>query len=218
MNSKRNRVLVVATVGVLAVMAAGCSTTNASGGSKRDPDKVVNLAVNGTLDTLDATVSSSEETLANIYDALVTNDPQGQPQLSLATSYTHSADNRTWTYHLRNGVKFQDGGALTSADVKFTYMTVKGDETSRRHAFTTNLKSVGTPDAKTVVFNLDKPAVWQSSGAGMWVVSKAAYQKMGPKQFAKTPVGSGPYEVKKILPGPKIVLKAFDGYWKGAPR
>ena len=53
--------------------------------------------------------TSAETAAAAIFDALVTLDDKGQPQPKLALSWTHSDDYKTWTFKLRQGVKFHDG-------------------------------------------------------------------------------------------------------------
>jgi ABC-type transport system substrate-binding protein len=56
-----------------------------------------------------------------MYSQLVRFDPDMNPRPELAESWQTSADGLTWTFKLREGVKFHDGQELTSADVKFTF-------------------------------------------------------------------------------------------------
>ena len=59
---------------------------------------------------------------SKIYDGLLEYDTELQPQPSLAESWEVSPDGKSITFKLRQGVKFHDGEALTSADVKFSIM------------------------------------------------------------------------------------------------
>ena len=56
-----------------------------------------------------------------IYDSLVVYNENYESVPNLATGWSHSDDNLTWTFNLQEGVKWHDGEPFTSADVKFTY-------------------------------------------------------------------------------------------------
>jgi peptide/nickel transport system substrate-binding protein len=59
-----------------------------------------------------------------VFDSMLLVDPQGRLQPDLATSVDHSPDGRTWTFHLRHGVKWADGQPFTSADVVYNYQAL----------------------------------------------------------------------------------------------
>ena len=58
--------------------------------------------------------------LSNVYDCLLRLEPDGSLTPALAESYDLSEDGKTYTFHLRQGVKFHDGSEMTAEDVKFT--------------------------------------------------------------------------------------------------
>ena len=58
--------------------------------------------------------------LSNVYDCLLRLEPDGSLTPALAESYDLSEDGKTYTFHLRQGVKFHDGSDMTAEDVKFT--------------------------------------------------------------------------------------------------
>src|SRR5262249_45873914 len=118
----------LASAGVLIVLA-GCSSGGKSGGSTGATSGPVhgrNLVIARTADTqaMKAATGFDHEAISKfeqIYQTLYTvtnNGKNGKPWL--ATSYKVSPDKKTYTFTLRPGVKFSDGKAMTSADVKFS--------------------------------------------------------------------------------------------------
>src|SRR3990170_8510819 len=95
------------------------------------------------------------------YSTLLKFDGPNYPKITgdLATSWKVSNDGLTYTFKLRNNVKFHDGSALTSADIKATYDRIRTPPEgvrSVRQATFADVTSIETPDAQTVVFTLKK--------------------------------------------------------------
>ncbi|MCJ0905485.1 ABC transporter substrate-binding protein [Rhodococcus sp. ARC_M6] len=159
-------------------------------------------------------VAGSE--LGAIYDTLLRYDSTSQTFVpKLANSMSPSADFKTWTLELRDGVTFSDGTPVDSAAVSSSlsrYVTNKGPQSS---LYSSKVASVDTPDAKTVVFNLNDP--WTgiesmlSAGPGMIVAPTA--QKGD--QF--TPIGAGAFTLEKFAPNEEMILDAREDYFGGAP-
>src|SRR3954454_12250130 len=98
-----------------------------------------------------------------MFDNLVRRDPRDSGKTiipDLAHSWEISKDNKTYTFHLREGVQFHDGAELTSEDVKATFDRIakppQGISIPRSTLFAA-LDTITTPDKKTVVFNLAAP-------------------------------------------------------------
>ena len=92
-------------------------------------DKVTfTVAFNSDVDSLNPFLgveATSYELWAITYDYLVNYSMKDMsPAPGLASSWDTSTDGRTWTFHLRDGVKWSDGRPLTAADVAFTYNRV----------------------------------------------------------------------------------------------
>jgi peptide/nickel transport system substrate-binding protein len=138
----------------------------------------------------------------------------------LATSIQKVSDTR-WIVKLRKGVQFHKGyGEMTAEDVAFSYNEVV--QKKLRSLFSlSGLKEARVIDRYTVEFVLTMPyAAFQATSLThlTMVVSKKAYQKMGMEKFNRSPVGTGPFEFVKWVPGNSIELKRFDKYWmKGLP-
>src|SRR5690606_7852047 len=92
-----------------------------------------------------------------IYDGLVSYDFDFNPKPQLATSWEISSDGLTYTFHLRQGVKWHDGKPFTSADVAFSLTEIWKPLTSRGKVLYADLEGVDTPDDHTVIFRFSKP-------------------------------------------------------------
>src|SRR4051794_26202059 len=136
---------------------------------------------------------------------------------SLATEWTTSADNLTWTFTLRDGVKFHDGSTFDSADVAYSYNRIIGQKLANSYRFS-NVKSIETPDPQTVVINLTKPTpnLLALIGAfkGMAIISEGAAEKL---DLNTKENGTGPFTLESS-DSSKTKLTAFDDYWGGKPK
>lgn len=97
---------------------------------------------------------------------------------------TVSEDHLTYTYHLRDGIRFSDGSPLTSADVLFAFKTIKNpliiDAAALRNYYD-DIKDVVTPDARTVVVTMSKPYFMAEMFIGsLKILSKA---RLDPKNL-----------------------------------
>jgi len=170
--------------------------------------------------------------MATIYDSLVrykTGSVDVEP--ALAQSWDVTPDGLTYTFHLRKGVKFQDGSPfnaqtyvkglnrlLDKNDPDSIYKTgpVEGyiDTTYEQVA------SYRAVDDDTVEFKLKTAyAPFITNLAMVWngVVSPAAAHQYG-KDYRNHPVGTGPFIFKEWRPGDQIVLDANPNYWGGKPK
>lgn len=135
----------------------------------------------------------------------------------LATSW-EVRNPTTYVFKLRNSVKFHDGSALTSADVKFTYDTIRDPQFGSPDLGTFSvISAIETPDPTTVVFRLKEPRA--SFLAELWrgIVSKGQAEA-DPTAANLKPIGSGPYRFVEWVPNTRIVLEAHRDYFEGAPR
>jgi peptide/nickel transport system substrate-binding protein len=133
----------------------------------------------------------------------------------LATGYEWSADNKTLTLKIRQGVTFHDGEKLDAAAVKFNLERHRNMPGSSRRAELAPVASVDAVDAQTVRINLSAPAApllaVLTDRAGMMVSPKAA-QAAGDK-FGAKPVCSGPFRFVERVAQDRIVLERYPAYW-----
>ena len=138
---------------------------------------------------------------------------------ALATSWTISPDGLTYSFKLREGVKWHDGKPFTAADVAFSISEVWSKLHPRSGVTWSNLSGVETPDDMTVVVKLSKPVPFLLSMLGNWdaqVVPKHLYEntdiRTNPANNA--PVGTGPFVFKEWQRGQYIRLERNPGYWQ----
>lgn len=125
----------------------------------------------------------------------------------LAADYTVSKDGLTYTFVLREDVKFSDGKPVTAQDVVFTYTTTKK---SGSVVDLNNMKSVEAKDAKTVVFTLEKPySVFLNIVAERGIVPEHAYGS----NFSEKPVGTGPFVLTQWDKGQQLILAPNSNYY-----
>ena len=139
-----------------------------------------------------------------------------------------SADGKTITYHLRAGVRWQDGVPFTSRDVKFTWQAIMNDanNVTSRNGYE-RVAAVETPDATTVVFRLKAPfapfvnTVFAESDSPYEIVPAhllARYPNVNQVPFNELPIGTGPFRVVRWVHGDHVDLIANDDYFRGKPK
>jgi peptide/nickel transport system substrate-binding protein len=139
-----------------------------------------------------------------------------------------SADGKTYTFKLKDGVKFEDGTAITSKDIKYgvervfaqdvlpggpVYLIDQLDQGQKypgpykdTDPNKLGLKSVQTPDDKTIVFTLAKPFADFPYLLAMGGAAPVPQAKDTGDKYALKPVSSGPYKVDSYEPGKKLVM------------
>ncbi|SEB40111.1 ABC transporter substrate-binding protein [Paenibacillus sp. GP183] len=162
----------------------------------------------------------NENIAFNIFSGLTTYDSaSGKIIPDLAESWK-TTDNKTWTFQLRKGVKWQKGyGEFTSADVLYSFNRILDPKTASLYAADlSNIASLTAPDAYSVVITLKQPDgnfLHQIANYHQGqIMKKEVVEKFGDK-IKWNPVGTGPYEVETIDPSSQIVLIRHEGYYKG---
>ncbi|MEV6815891.1 ABC transporter substrate-binding protein [Micromonospora sp. NPDC051296] len=223
MSSTRFR-LAGSTFALMLVAVAGCTTgegVDVDGADGAGAGGVLHAAIGGEPDQLDPHKTSayySFQVLENVYDTLVEPDANLAMKPSLATEWTTSDDQLTWTFTLREGVKFSDGSPLTSADVVYSYTRIIDGKLNTAYKFAT-VKSVTAPDPATVVITLTAPTpnLLANLGGfkGVAIVQKSNVES---GEVTTKPVGSGPFAIGSYNSGDNIRLVRNDNYWGDKPK
>lgn len=210
------------TVLVSLLLAACAFATTASA------EKVLRLdeAAVGELDPAKATDYADSILMFNVYDALVQGDAAKGVAPSVASSWKISPDGKTYTFTLRNNVKFHDGTALTSADVVFSLERMKAINLGLANMFDT-VTSAKATNPTTVVFTLSKAyAPFISNLARLQIVNKALVLKnkqdgkfgangdYGQAYLNTHDAGSGAYYVESHNGQSLTVMKKFSAYFQ----
>lgn len=176
-----------------------------------------------TLDATAAVTSDSDRYNWQIFDSLYGFDPHGNLVPRLATGYEVSDDGLSYTYRLREGVRFHNGVELTSADVRFSLDHILNpvNKSTRRLQFAPFVEKVETPDPRTVVFHLKAPeGVFANRVAGYLPIIPATYETTLSETefFSVSPVSAGPYKVKTFTrDGHYLELERFEDFWGEKP-
>ncbi len=184
-------------------------------GTVREPGTVVVIIESSpnNLDLRQGTDAQSERVGGLIFDALVKKDLHYNLAPWLATSW-EQPDALTWVFHLRDGVRFQDGRPLEAADVVWTIETLIDPKLGLISAKAGNLVHVDHAEARdrlTVVVHMKQPdagLLFNLSDGLFGVVPRGAGS-----DFGLHPVGSGPYQFVRQVQDKEVVLERFPGCW-----
>ena len=164
--------------------------------------------------------AASERVRTLIFNSLVKKNEKFDYTGELASDIKRSDDGLTYTFTLRDGVKFHDGRALTSADVKYTLDLVFTSDFAKSASFyegigaekRSYIRSVETPDQRTIIVTLTEPWVGLLSNlVPVAIIPKDSYESQ------KThPLGSGPFKFVNYDNAQQVCdVEAFPEYWDG---
>jgi peptide/nickel transport system substrate-binding protein len=172
-----------------------------------------------SLDPLVACPPGETDLDLQVFDQLTESlpGPNKEPQPGLAKSWNTSASGLTLTLHIRPGVQFSNGEALTGEDVIYSLERLK-QPTACAHYLSTLWTKVSLQAPMTVQIDLKKPTpalIDDLSYMPASIVSKHAVQREGEKQFALHPVGTGPFMISGTTPGNTTVTMVRNPhYWR----
>lgn len=154
-----------------------------------------------------------------MYETLFRN-VNGQVEPLLATGYEQDIDAKTYTIHLREGVKFHDGSDFNAEAVKWNLEYYR-EKASRGLFYLANLESVDVIDEYTVRLNLinwDITIIPSLTIYPGMMTSKVAFETIGQDAMNTTsPVGTGPYKLDNWENQVQMTYVRFDDYWGGEP-
>lgn len=219
------------TAAVLALTLTGCGgqkstdapassekTQTAASGETKDSLTIALTNEPTTLDPQLAADSIGGMIILNLHDPLVRRDAEGNVVPGLADSWDVAEDGLSITFHLHEGVKFQDGSALTAEDVAFSLN--RAIDKPQSELYTSFMDSAEVVDENTVKVNLkykELAALQYLTQTNSAIVSKAYVESVGDDNYAAKPSGSGPYKLVEWQKGSKIILESNEDYYKGAP-
>lgn len=161
--------------------------------------------------TAGAASAIAEVSLYNIFETLTKINSDSKITGLLAEGWTVSPDLKTYTFKLRQGVRFHNGEPFNSAAVKFSFeRAVAKESVNKDKAVFANIERIDTPDAHTVVLNLKNGSVdlpFQLGQGTAIIVEPKSAATNGTK-----PVGTGPYRLEAWNKGSNVVLTRWDGH------
>jgi peptide/nickel transport system substrate-binding protein len=194
------------------------SGTAATGGSgKRGGTLRFAVAGGASTDTPDPALAMTSFALymaANLYDTLVRADVDFNLAPALATEWSSSADAKTWTFKLRDGVTFHSGKKMTSADVAYSVSRILNAKLAS--PVLSNISpflkpdGISTPDPKTVQFQLSAanaffPQILASVNFGIIPAGTTSFSK---------PAGTGPFSLQEFQALANAKFTRNPHYWR----
>jgi peptide/nickel transport system substrate-binding protein len=165
----------------------------------------------------------------HVSETLVANDRYDDPRFrivpALAERWEISSDKRTYTFHLRHGVRWHDGYAFSARDVIATFDKIQdpNSKAASIRAYTQELERYRSLDEYTVEFSLKRPYFLVMDGVFASVVIQPAHviERMNGVQYSeaatnplnRAPIGTGPFRFESWKSGQAITLVRNEQYW-----
>ncbi len=249
---KRRKVaLLLATVFVMSTVGlAACSSKETTdNGSTNTPtkeaatgeetpaaEKQLVVQIGPDPETIDPALNSAVDAgnmLLYTHECLLTVDQNNQIAPGAAETYETSEDGLTWTFHLREGLKWSDGSPLTAKDFVYSWKRVCDPNVAAPYAETVlsgvkgyteaiggniDALAVSAPDDNTFVVELSAPCTYFASLAAFATLSpvqQATIEANGDAwaTAAETYIGNGSFYVAEWVPGSYILMKKNPNYW-----
>ena len=208
-------------VTLLLILLLALGTIGCGAGETQDEGTTFTMAITEKIDTfnpLSAEMQVSYEALLLLYDPLVRYDENLDPVPCLAERWEISEDELTWTFFLKEGVKWHDGEPFTAEDVKFTYELYQKTEAYMYGGYLVGIKEITCPDDYTVVITTEAPKANMLMNTSpivpmhIWKDLEDPYNWENPE-----PIGTGPYMYSSEGEG-FIKLKKNVDYFLGAAK
>ncbi|HET7036134.1 MAG TPA: ABC transporter substrate-binding protein [Thermomicrobiaceae bacterium] len=199
--------------------AAGTSTSSAGTPKKGGDFVIVGHQELAGLSPNDTGPGDQWVMITQIHNALVEMDENYVFNPLLAEKFDVAPDSLTYTFNLRQGVKFHDGSEFTAADAKYTFEfysdATKGSVIANNFQ---NMDTVAAPDDATIVVKMKAPnAAFIARGATTFIVQSKYHAQVGEKTYRTKPIGTGAFKLKEWVSSDHTTVEAFADHFRGAP-
>lgn len=211
---KNFKLLVTGTLLLALLVLAGC------GGGSGEPKANEFVYAAGTepttFDPHFITDVNTARAAMQIYETLVKWDESSNLAPLLAESWTTSEDNMTWTFKLKEGVKFHDGAPFNAEAVKYNFDRIIDPAIASPRSSTAGMvESVSVVSEYEVAITTKNPSgafLAQLTSYNLAMISPKAAQELG-LDFGQHPAGTGPLMLQEWEPGKSLIMTKFDEYW-----
>ncbi len=221
--------------------ADAAETTDSSDESAEAPatasgEKILSVQVGPDPETIDPALNSAVDggnMLLHSFECLLTVDQDGKLAPGQAESWETSEDGLTWTFHLRDGLKWSDGSDLTANDFVYSWKRVCDPMVAAPYAETVlsmvegydkaiegdlDALQVAAEDDSTLVVTLNAPCSYFGSLAAFATLSpvqQATIEANGDAwaTSAETYISNGPFYISEWVPGSYILMSKNPNYW-----
>lgn len=169
---KTRTLLIVAIFGLLTLVLTACGQKKTSASDQQ----TLRLAAQAPLDTIDLAKATGYGQTGNIYESFYRLGKQGKLTPGLAKSVQVSSDGKMYTFHLRPGLKWSNGDALTAKDFVYSWRRTLTPATKSQYAYlfdgiknatavnqgriSPKKLGISAPNSQTVVVQLDRPIAY----------------------------------------------------------
>ncbi len=219
-NVMRRRIAMLLSAAVMSCslgMGLGATTAMAAkteGASSGEAELVVGVAqdLDTSLDPYQITAAGTREVLFNVFEGLVKPDTDGNFIDAVASGHDVSEDGLTYSFTLRDGVKFHNGETVTTDDVLYSFETCAATATNTSVAGA--LSGIQEISADGNVITIVLPA---ADSSFLSTVSSVSIVPADYTDQATAPVGTGPFKFASYTPQDRVVFVRNDDYYGGAP-
>ncbi len=155
-----------------------------------------------------------------LYDCLIFRAADGAGYVPRIAESWEAIDDVTWRFYLRPDLTFQNGEVLDAEAVKYNLDRVKTRDDFLVYPQWQFIDSVTVIDPLTIEVKSGKPEAYFESnmaGNGCQILPPGYLEEVGEEEFARNPVGSGPYKLAEFTANDRYVFEAWDDYWGGRP-
>ena len=156
-----------------------------------------------------------------LFSGLTAHDADDQVIPGLAEKWEYDEDSYTYTFHIRDGIKWHDGEAFTADDVKFTIEAIMDPENGSENAPNyEDVQEIKVMDDQTIAFKLAEPNVAFLEYMTIAILPKHLLEgeDLQESDFFRHPVGTGPYKLESWDAGQSIVMTKNEDYYLGSPK
>ena len=197
--------------GALMASCGGAKESNDGGkDNTKTAERPLTVAMATEIDSLDpfnATAGDTKTVMDQIFDGLLDVDEDGNLVPDLAESYEISEDGLTYTFKLKEGVKFHDGSDFSADDVYYTYDKLSGlssgEPMSSKFSVVKEMEVISPTEIKMTLDAVNNSFIYLQNQP----IVKKEYEDNQTK-----PLGTGPYKFVSYTPGEGMVMERFDDY------
>ena len=191
---------------LLAVALIGCGS-----GDKAEKASSITIGIPQDIDSLDPHIAEgagTREVLFNIFEGLVKPDENGNLNPAVASEVNVSEDGKTYTFTLRDGIKFHDGTLVTVEDIKYSI-----DRCADASSGAPLVSAFSVVESCSILDDTHVQIVLTQPDTDFLSYLTVAIIPASNQTPETTPIGTGPYKFVSRSPQENIVLQKFDEYW-----